>query len=615
MHEFHELSSVIIRFAGDSGDGMQIAGERFTDSSAIFGNDIATFPDFPAEIRAPMGTLPGVSAFQVHFGDHKILTPGDNPDALVAMNPAALKVHLRDLVPGGLLVVNSDAFTPENLKMAGYETNPLEGPDLRNRYELIDVNISELTKQALVDSPLKAKERLRCKNFFALGLMFWVYSRDIDITIHSIESKWRKKTPDLADANIAVLKAGYFLGETLETHRNRYRVAKAATAAGTYRKVSGNESMALGLMAASYQAQRPILFAGYPITPASSILEMLSAYKHAGVKTVQCEDEISAIGVALGGAYAGSLGMTATSGPGMCLKSEFIGLAISTELPLVIINVQRGGPSTGLPTKTEQSDLLQAMYGRHGESPLPVIAPSSPSDCFRCAIEAVRLALKYSTPVIVLSDSSIANGAEPWRIPAVADLPDLRVPFAPLGQPYVPFARDPATLARTQAIPGQVGLEHRIGGLEKTEKGVVSTDAENHDIMTRLRAEKIQRIARDLPPTPVLGPAEGDLLVLSWGSTYGAVTTAMMQLHSEGIPVSSVHLTQLNPLPSDLGGIISRFRKILIPEINLGQLSIIIRSQHLVDAESYTTVKGRPFRVADIKEKILATFNSIPVQA
>ncbi|MEI7957128.1 MAG: 2-oxoacid:acceptor oxidoreductase subunit alpha, partial [Verrucomicrobiota bacterium] len=514
---FREMKSVVIRFAGDSGDGMQIVGERFTDTSVTIPNSIATFPDYPAEIRAPVGTIGGVSAFQVHFGSSKVLTSGDAPDALVAMNPAALAVHLQDLVKGGLLVVNTAAFTEDNLKMAGFTSNPLEDPSLAENYIVVALDITGLALEALKESSLTNREKLRCKNFLALGFMFWVYSRPIEPTLDYIHAKWGKKLPDLADANAAVVKAGYFLGETTELTIERYRVARAEVTPGIYRKISGNEATALGLIAASKRSGRDLLFSGYPITPATSVLETLAGYKHFGVTTVQAEDEIAAIGVAIGGSYAGKLGATATSGPGMCLKSEFIGLAITTELPLVIVNVQRGGPSTGLPTKTEQSDLFQAIYGRHGESPLPVVAANSPSDCFSAAFEAARIAIRYSTPVILLTDGYLANGSEPWLVPDEASLPDISKPFADETKPYVAFARDPHTLARTHAIPGQPGLEHRIGGLEKNEKGAISYDPEIHSLMTELRAAKVAGIAKDLPPMEVNGPKQGKLLVLGWG--------------------------------------------------------------------------------------------------
>jgi 2-oxoglutarate ferredoxin oxidoreductase subunit alpha len=602
---FREMKSVVVRFAGDSGDGMQIVGERFTDISVTVPNSVATFPDFPAEIRAPAGTIGGVSAFQVHFGSNKILTPGDEPDALVAMNPAALAVHLPDLTKGGLLVVNSAAFTEDNLKMAGFATNPLDDPAINTNYELVSADITGLALEALRDSPLSNRDKLRCKNFFALGFMCWVYSRPIEPTIDYINAKWAKKAPDLADANVRVLKAGYFLGETMRTNRNRYMVTRADVVPGVYRKISGNEATALGLVSAATRAGRKLLFAGYPITPATSVLETLTPLKHFGVKTVQAEDEIAAIGIALGASFAGQLGATATSGPGMCLKGEFMGLAVTTELPLVIINVQRGGPSTGLPTKTEQSDLFQALYGRHGESPMPVIAANSPSDCFSAAFEAARIAIQYSTPVILLTDGYLANGSEPWRVVDETTLPDISKPFAAEGEPYVAFKRDPETLARTQAIPGQPGLEHRIGGIEKNERGAISYDPENHSEMTGLRAAKVAGIAKSLPPQAVIGNRTGKLLVLGWGGTYGAITIAVESLRAEGHDVSSTHLRYLNPLPADLGELIKGFDQVLIPELNMGQLSLVIRGNYLVDAKSMTKVKGRPFKVSEIREQIL----------
>ena len=604
------MKTVVVRFAGDSGDGMQIVGERFTDTSVTVPNSVATFPDFPAEIRAPVGTIGGVSAFQVHFGSRKVLTPGDEPDALVAMNPAALMVHLPDLAVGGLLVVNTSAFTEENLKMAGYTSNPLDDPALGNKYSVLAIDVTTLTLEALKESTLTNREKLRCKNFFALGLMYWVYSRPIEPTIDYVNSKWAKKLPALADANVRVLKAGYFLGETYESTRTRYRVARADVAPGTYRKISGNEAVALGLIAASKRCNRELLFSGYPITPATSVLETLAGYKHFGVKTVQAEDEIAAIGVALGASYAGKLGATATSGPGMCLKSEFIGLAVTTEIPLVIVNVQRGGPSTGLPTKTEQSDLFQALYGRHGESPLPIVAANSPSDCFAAAFEAARLALKFSTPVILLTDGYLANGSEPWLIPDESTLPDISMPFADESQPYVAFRRDPVTLARTLAIPGQVGLEHRIGGIEKNERGGISYDPENHSIMTGLRAAKVAGIAKDLPPLDVIGARSGKLLVVGWGGTHGAITSAVQTLVAEGFPVAYTNLRHLSPLPSDLGEIIKGFDQVLVPELNNGQLSMLLRANYLIDAVPMKKIKGRPFKVSEIRERVLELLNA-----
>jgi 2-oxoglutarate ferredoxin oxidoreductase subunit alpha len=602
--EFKELKTVVIRFAGDSGDGMQTIGERFTDSSAAFGNDLATFPDFPAEIRAPAGTIPGVSAFQIQIGSTEILTPGDAPDALVAMNPAALAVHLRDLTEEGILIVNSAAFTPSNLKMAGYQSNPLEDEALMSKYELIPVDINHFTHASLEETELTSKEKLRCKNFFALGFVYWIYGRTIDTTIDFIREKWSRRSPALAEANIIVLKSGYYFGETTETSRNRYMVAKAEVDAGIYRKISGNEALALGLITGAEKAGRKLLYSGYPITPASSILEMLSGYKHFGVKTIQAEDEIAAIGIALGASFAGNLGITGTSGPGMCLKAEFIGLATSIELPLVIINVQRGGPSTGLPTKTEQSDLLQAIYGRHSDATIPVIAADSPSDCFATAIEAIRIALTFSTPVILLSDLYLANGSEPWKVPSVDTIDEIEVPFAKEGEAYTSFSRNSGTLARTQAIPGQPGLEHRIGGLEKDEEGRVSYDTDNHQEMTLLRSEKIQRIAQSFPQTRILGERTGKVLVVSWGGTYGSVTAAVSSMQAEGFSVSSVHIRHLHPLPNDLKEIMDGFEIVLVPELNMGQLNVLLRSQFLVDTIAYNKVQGQPFKVKELTKKI-----------
>ena len=602
--EFKELKSVVIRFAGDSGDGMQTIGERFTDSSAAFGNDLATFPDFPAEIRAPAGTIPGVSAFQIQIGSTEILTAGDSPDTLIAMNPAALKVHLRDLEKEGLLIVNSAAFTPENLKMAGYESNPLKDPELMAKYEVIQIDINHFTKESLNETELSAKDKLRCKNFFALGYIYWIYSRPIDTTVEFIRSKWSRRSPILAEANIKVLKSGYYFGETTETSRNRYMVSKAVVETGLYRKISGNEALVLGLIAGAKKADRKLFYSGYPITPASSILEMLAIYKHFGVKTLQAEDEIAAIGAAIGASFVGSLGVTGTSGPGMCLKAEFIGLATSTELPLVILNIQRGGPSTGLPTKTEQSDLLQAVYGRHSDATIPVIAANSASNCFETAIEAIRIALTYSTPIIVLSDLYIANGAEPWKIPSVETIPEIKVAFAKEGEPYKTFARDEETLARTLAIPGQKGMEHRIGGLEKDEAGSVSYDSDNHEEMTQIRNDKIARIANSIPPTQLIGEDSGKVLVIGWGGTYGSITAAVSAMQAEGFSVSSAHLTHLHPLPKDLKEIMGRFEKVMIPELNMGQLNVLIRSQLLVDTIPFNKVQGQPFKVKELTKKI-----------
>lgn len=602
---FEEIDSAVVRFAGDSGDGMQTVGERFTDSSAFAGNDIATLPDFPAEIRAPAGTLAGVSGFQLQFGNSKILTPGDAPDALVAMNPAALKANIDDLPEGGMLVVNIDSFKSMNLKKAGYERNPLEDEDFRKKYHLVELDLTGLTKEALKESPLKPSDKVRCKNFFALGFMYYVYGRPLEPTLKFFEDKWGKRLPDLAQANSQVLKAGHNLGDTMETARNRYQVAKAPVEAGVYRKISGNEALVYGLVAAAKLSKRELLYSGYPITPASPVLEGLSHLKKFGIKCVQAEDEIAAMGVALGASFAGDLTVCATSGPGMCLKSEFIGLASITELPLIICNVQRGGPSTGLPTKTEQSDLLQALFSRHGDCPLPVLAAHSPSDCFDCAIEAARIALTYMTPVILLSDLYVANGAEPWLVPNVSDLPVIENSFASTDEEYVIYRRNKETLARSQAIPGQVGLEHRIGGLEKGEDGGVSYDPENHEEMSLLRAQKVAGISKTFDPIHIQGEAEGDLLVIGWGGTYGAISSAARNLRDEGFSISNIHLRHLNPLPDDLEEIMSRFKKVIVPELNLGQLNLLLRAKYLVDVISYGKLQGKPFKVSELHEKFL----------
>lgn len=588
---------------------MQTVGERFTDASALAGNDIRTLPDFPAEIRAPAGSLPGVSGFQIQFGSREILTPGDAPGALVAMNPAALKTNLADLAEGGLLVVNVEAFTKANLDLAGYAQNPLDDEELEKRYEVIRLNLSELTKEALKDSPLSNRDKLRCKNFFALGFMFWVYDRQIDSTVDFISRKWGKRKPELAEANIAVLKAGYFFGETVEVHRNRYQIARAAVEPGRYRKISGNEALVLGLITGARKAGKELVYAGYPITPASSILEGLAWQKRFGVKTIQAEDEIAAIGIALGASYAGALGATGTSGPGMCLKSEFMGLAISTELPLVICDIQRGGPSTGLPTKVEQSDLLQSLFGRHGESSMPVVSANSAADCFRAALEAVRIALTYSTPVVLLSDLYMANGSEPWRVPDVDAIPEIKVPRPSPDEPYVTYQRDPDTLARRLAHPGEAGFEHRIGGLEKDESGSVSYDPENHERMTHLRAAKVQAVADSLPPCEINGADSGDLLVLGWGGTCGAITSAVRRVQRDGLSVSNLHLRHLNPLPKDLETIFGRFRKVLIPELNLGQLRMLVEARFHIHSEGLNKIQGRPFTVAEIEDKIRSMLN------
>ena len=602
---FEEIESAVVRFAGDSGDGMQTVGERFTDSSAFAGNDIATLPDFPAEIRAPAGTLAGVSGFQLQFGSRKILTPGDEPDALVAMNPAALKTNIDDLPEGGMLVVNIDSFKKMNLAKAGYDSNPLENEDFRKKYHLVELDLTSLTKDALKDSPLKPSDKARCKNFFALGFMYYVYGRPLEPTLKFFDDKWSKRLPELAEANSIALKAGFNLGDTMETARNRYQVSKAPVNPGLYRKISGNEALVYGLVAGAEKSKRELLYAGYPITPASPILEGLSALKKYGVKTLQAEDEISAMGMAIGASFAGDLAVVATSGPGMCLKSEFIGLASITELPVIIIDVQRGGPSTGLPTKTEQSDLLQSLYARHGDCPLPVLAAHSPSDCFECAMEATRIALTYMTPVILLSDLYVANGSEPWQIPNVSDLPEIKNEFAKEGEDLVVYKRNPDTLARSQAIPGQVGLEHRIGGLEKSEDGGVSYDPENHENMTHLRSDKIDGIAKSYPPIQVQGEKVGDLLVIGWGGTYGAISSATKALQDEGFSISSIHLRYLNPFPNDLNDLLSSFKKILVPELNLGQLSTLLQAKYIKEVIPYNRIQGKPFKVTELREEFV----------
>ena len=602
---FEEIESAVVRFAGDSGDGMQTVGERFTDSSAFAGNDIATLPDFPAEIRAPAGTLAGVSGFQLQFGSRKVLTPGDEPDALVAMNPAALKTNIDDLPEGGMLVVNIDSFKKMNLAKAGYDSNPLEDEDFRKKYHLVELDLTSLTKDALKDSSLKPSDKARCKNFFALGFMYYVYGRPLEPTLKFFDDKWSKRLPELAEANTIALKAGFNLGDTMETARNRYQVSKAPVNPGLYRKISGNEALVYGLVAAAEKSKRELLYAGYPITPASPILEGLSTLKKYGVKTLQAEDEISAMGMAIGASFAGDLAVVATSGPGMCLKSEFIGLASITELPVIIIDVQRGGPSTGLPTKTEQSDLLQSLYSRHGDCPLPVLAAHSPSDCFECAMEATRIALTYMTPVILLSDLYVANGSEPWQIPNVSDLPEIKNELAKEGEDLVAYKRNPDTLARSQAIPGQVGLEHRIGGLEKSEDGGVSYDPENHENMTHLRSDKIDGIAKSYPPIRVQGKKVGDLLVIGWGGTYGAISSATKVLQDEGFSISSIHLRHLNPFPNDLENLFSSFKKILAPELNLGQLSTLLKAKYIKEVIPYNKIQGKPFKVSELREEFV----------
>jgi 2-oxoglutarate/2-oxoacid ferredoxin oxidoreductase subunit alpha len=606
-----QLDRVVIRFAGDSGDGMQLAGNQFTATSALFGNDLATFPDFPAEIRAPAGTLPGVSSFQVHIAAWDILTPGDAPDCLVAMNPAALKANIGDLPKGGLIVANRDAFDERNLAKAGYDTNPLEDESLA-AFHLLTAPMEELTKVAVADTGVKGREVLRSKNFFALGLISWMYGRPIQPVEDWVNGKFGADSP-VAAGNIAALRAGYNFGITTEEFHHTYEIHPAALPAGEYTNVTGNQALAWGLIAGAQAARLPLFYGSYPITPASSILEELARYKNFGVRTFQAEDEIAAAGVAVGSSFAGHLGVTGTSGPGLALKSETISLAVATELPLIIIDVQRAGPSTGMPTKVEQADLLMAIDGRHGEAPLPVIAVATPSDAFDVAIEAIRIAVKYMTPVIILSDGYIANSSEPWRLPDVEDLPDISVPFTTEpndGDAFLPYLRDPQTLSRPWAIPGTPGLEHRIGGLEKRElTGSVSYDAENHERMTMLREEKVARIANDIPDVEVWGDEIADLLVVGWGSTYAAVRAGVRNAHKSGLSVAHAHLRYLHPLALNLGDVLARYPKVLVPELNRGQLSRLIRGRYLVDAVSYSKIQGIPFKAGEIESKIRDMLN------
>jgi 2-oxoglutarate ferredoxin oxidoreductase subunit alpha len=614
-----KLGTATIRFAGDSGDGMQLTGNRFTSVTAQVGNDLATLPDFPAEIRAPAGSLPGVSGFQLHFADHDILTPGDQPDVLVAMNPAALKTNLGDLAHGGTLIVNGDAFTRGNLKKAAYAQDP-RGDGSLDGYQVFDVPITSLTVGALSEHDLSNKVKQRAKNMFALGLMSWMFSRPLERTVAWIDDKFRS-APDVASANIAALKAGFAFGETTEMFAHSYEVAPAHMPAGTYRQITGNLALAYGLVAAAERSGLPLFLGGYPITPASDILHELSRHKHFGVRTFQAEDEIAGIGAALGAAFAGNLAVTTTSGPGIALKGESIGLAVSVELPLLIVNVQRGGPSTGLPTKTEQSDLLQGMFGRNGEAPLPIVAAANPGDCFDVAIEAARIALTYRTPVLLLSDGYLANGAEPWRIPLIEDLPDLSglVRFAPSpnGDAFQPFERDPDTLARPWARPGTAGLEHRIGGLEKADvTGNISYDPDNHHRMTELRQAKIDGIAASIPPVAVDDPDDdARLLVLGWGSTYGPIHAAARRVRNAGGKVARAHLRHLNPLPADLGDVLARYDRVLVPEMNMGQLRLLLRARYLVDVHGYNRVHGLPFTSRELAEAITAQLAAVAAPA
>jgi 2-oxoglutarate ferredoxin oxidoreductase subunit alpha len=600
--EIQELERVTIRFAGDSGDGMQLTGTQFTRTAAVFGNDISTLPDFPAEIRAPAGSLPGVSGFQLSFSSSEIHTPGDAPDVLVAMNPAALKTNIGDLPPGGALIVNEDAFTTQNLNKAAYPANPLRDGSLA-KFTVFEIPISTLNARALEGLEMSTKQVDLTKNFFALGIMFWLYERSMDPTLRWIDEKFAKNAI-IAEANKRALKAGYAFGETTEMFHTHYRVRPAKLPPGNYRNITGNEATALGLVAASKLADRPLFYGSYPITPASDILHFLSSYKNFGVRTFQAEDEIAAIGAAIGASYGGAMGMTASSGPGIALKTEAMGLAVMVELPLVVVDVMRAGPSTGMPTKTEQADLLQVLFGRNSDSPVAVVAPATPAECFDYAIEAWRIALKYMTPVVYLSDAFLATGSEPWKIPDVADMPRIGTQNHTDPATFRPYARDPETLARPWAVPGTPGLEHRIGGLEKADiTGNVSYDPDNHHRMQLLRAEKIAGIANDIPELQVHGPASGELLVLGWGSTYGALRSAVERLQAEGRSVAHAHLRHLNPFPTNLGDVLTSYRRVLVPEVNLGQLLMLIRARYLVDAVGYNRVRGKPFRISEIAER------------
>ena len=603
-----QLDRVVIRIAGDSGDGMQLTGDRFTQETASFGNDLSTLPNFPAEIRAPAGTLPGVSSFQLHFADHDILTPGDRPDVLVAMNPAALKANLVDLPKGGTIIVDTHDFTDRALARIGWTSNPLEDGTLES-FTVHAVDLTQLTLDALAGTSLSRKDAGRSKNMFALGLLSWMYSRPVEGTLQFLRQKFASR-PDIADANITAFKAGWNFGETTESFAVAYEVKPAPLPAGVYRNITGNMALSYGLITAAQRAGLPLFLGAYPITPASDILHELSKHKRFGVRTFQAEDEIAGIGAAIGAAFGGSLAITSSSGPGIALKGESIGLAVSLEIPLVVCDIQRGGPSTGLPTKTEQSDLLQAMFGRNGEAPVPIVAAQSPADCFAAALEAVRIALCYRTPVFLLSDGYLANGSEPWRVPNVADLPDLSVRFAtePNGADgtFLPYLRDPDTLARPWAIPGTPGLEHRLGGIEKADRtGNISYDPDNHDFMVRTRQAKVDGIARTIPPLTVDDP-EGDarVLVIGWGSTYGTIGAAVRRVRRAGYAIAQAHLRHLNPFPSNLGTVLAGYDKVVLPEMNLGQLATLIRSKYLVDIISVTQVRGMPFRAADLAEML-----------
>ncbi|WP_405088277.1 2-oxoacid:acceptor oxidoreductase subunit alpha [Microbispora sp. NBC_01389] len=611
--QVQQLDRVIIRFAGDSGDGMQLTGDRFTAETAQFGNDLSTLPNFPAEIRAPAGTLPGVSSFQLHFADHDILTPGDAPNVLVAMNPAALKANIGDLPRGADIIANTDEFTKRNLQKVGYPGNPLEDDSLKE-WRLHAVPLTSLTVRALDGFDISKKDAERAKNMFALGLLSWMYNRPTEGTVKFLESKFARK-PEIAKANIAAFQAGWNYGETTESFSVSYEIKPATLTPGVYRNISGNQALSYGLIAGAVQAKLPLFLGSYPITPASDILHELSKHKRFGIRTFQAEDEIAGVAAALGASFGGSLGVTTTSGPGVALKAETVGLAVTTELPLIVVDVQRAGPSTGMPTKTEQTDLLMAMYGRNGESPVPVLAPATPSDCFAMAVEAARIAVKYRTPVMLLSDGYLANGSEPWRIPEVSELPDITAPFTtePNGEDgtYLPFKRDPETLARPWAVPGTPGLEHRIGGIEKAEgTGNISYDPDNHDRMVRLRQAKIDGI--DVPDLTVDDPGgDARVLVLGWGSTYGPIAAAARRVRAAGHKVAQAHLRHLNPLPANTGEVLRSYDKVLLPEINLGQLAMLLRARFLVDVISYNRVRGLPFKAEELAAVIGEVIESV----
>ena len=605
-----EVKSVIIRFAGDSGDGIQLAGSIFSYDSATAGHDISTLPDYPAEIRAPTGTVAGVSSFQLNFSSYDIHTPGDKPDVLIALNPAAIKVHLPDLKYEGIIILNEDSFKDQDLKKAGYEDDPRTNDSLSG-YQLYELPITTLTQEAVKPAGLNKKQSALCKNMFTLGIVCWLYDRSLEGLINRVDELMANKKPEVAEANKLAIKAGYNMADTMEIFMSRYHVKKAKLTPGKYRRITGNEAIALGALAAQECSGRPLIYASYPITPASEILHELSKIQQFGVRTVQAEDEIAAMGMAIGAAYGGALGLTGTSGPGIALKSEAIGLAVMAELPVVIVNVQRAGPSTGMPTKTEQADLLQALYGRNGECPVVVLAPATPANCFKMTLEAFRIAIKYMTPVILLSDGYIANGSGPWRIPQAGELPQIKVAFASDPASFQPYARDPDTLSRPWAVPGTPGLEHRIGGIEKEDgSGNVSYNSANHEKMVQIRTQKIAGIANDIPPLTVYGPEQGDLLVLGWGSSSGAIHHAVENAQQQGLKVAAAKLRYLNPFPENIEKVLRSYTRVLVPELNLGQLRLLLRAQFLIDVIGLNKVQGQPFKTSDIEEKIYELLNT-----